>query len=187
MQKSLKFIVLSTLITFSLLFVIIYYYSPYLALYQMKEVMIKKDRKNFNNLINYPILQNNLKNNINSQLDVILNNFEVGKKLDNNSILSLSKLIKNTTNQLIEKKINAEKLLNLIQQHISIHDTIKDIKVLHKSTNMDTINKKYLLDYTDLNHFTFIINLDKKYNKKINIYFQRKFLLQWKMIDIKIQ
>lgn len=187
MQKSLKIVLLSSFIAFSVLFIIAYYYSPYLALYQIKEAIINNNKEKFNNLIDYTLLQNNLKNNINNQLDIVLPNLEGGKIIDNNLILVLNKFIKKTANQLIEKKINADKLLNLIKEQISINDSIKDIKMLHKSTNLKTVNKKYLLDYPDLNHFIFIINTDRKLNKQIKIYFERKGLLQWKIIDIKIE
>lgn len=169
---------LKTKISITLLFVAFctwFYFTPHLAVSEMKSAAKTRDAAKLSSYVNFPALKVSLKNSFNSKLAL-----DVMKENDGNPFASGTALAALFINPMIDALITPESLANLMRGD-NPQRAPKTEQA--KSPNSDTVTS---MSYESFDRFVVTVKKVDTTEEPISLVFDRSGMFSWKLSALRL-
>ena len=177
MKKNTKLILVCLII---LIIGIGFYFTPYLAVHNMKKAAENKDADALSDYIDYPSLRESLKANFNAKMAS-----EVAKSIDGNPFGALgAALAVVLINPMIDALITPESLAMLMKGEKPELD--KSESSLNKKSQSEKSNTETSRSYKGFNRFVVKVKGKGSPEEPVEFIFKRGGLISWKLSALRI-
>ena len=187
-----KAYVYALLTTILLLFAGFSFYSPYLAAKNMKKYAENSQTEKLNNLINYPLLKENLKNNFNKLMleEVEKKRAASGKERNPTAEMLGAAIVSAIAGPVIDALITPDNLAKLIKNGEKPEFKLKSLKENKENkSSFDSPPKKHKIKSYYQDYYNFVIDVfpDDKFDQeeKVSFILSRTGFFSWQLINIK--
>lgn len=165
---------------FVLVFSIGFYFTPHLAVHNMKKAAEAKDADALSSYVDYPSLRESLKANFNAKMAS-----EVAKSQSDNPFEALgAALAAALINPMIDALVTPESLAILMKGEKPELD-----KSGGESTNKaksDEIDTETSISYKGLNRFVYKVKEKGNTEEPVELYFRRDGFISWKLTSLRL-
>jgi Protein of unknown function (DUF2939) len=161
-----------------------FYSTPYISTWKMKNAAIEKDGKTFASYIDFPVFKENLKSELNAQMLV---NSAKDEKLKDNPFSGLAMTIAPAIiNNMIDGFVSPAGIEKLFNGDFTNNGQINSSPI--KPLTSDFMNEDKGELSTGYNSFNeFEVSYKPKNDKKTTFIFERRNLVSWQLINMKLQ